>query len=96
MNCILFSLLLGGIYSNIGYNQRSIQNRKGILFFILLDQGFNSLTSVLSTFPIEKTIVNCERNNNAYSTLSYCFAKIVIETPLNLLPIIIYSIIIHL
>lgn len=95
VGCVLFALIIGGIYSNIGYDQRSIQNRKGVLFFILINQGFNSLTSVLNSFPIEKTIVNRERSGNAYSALSYCFAKIFVETPLNLLPILSYCIIIH-
>lgn len=95
VGCILFALIIGGIYSNIGYDQRSIQNRKGVLFFILINQGFNSLTAVLNSFPIEKIIVNRERSGNAYSTISYCFAKIFVETPLNLLPILIYCVIIH-
>ena len=33
-----FALLLGGIYSNIGHSQKSIQNRAGLLFFITINQ----------------------------------------------------------
>ncbi len=95
VGCIIFALIIGGIYSNIGDSQRSIQNRKGVLFFMLINQGFNSMTAVLNTFPMEKTVVNRERSGNAYSTLSYCFAKVFIETPLNLLPILVYCVIIH-
>lgn len=92
---IFFALIIGGIYSNIGHSQQSIQNRKGVLFFLLVNQGFNSVFAVLNSFPVEKSIVNRERSGNAYSALSYCIAKIFVETPLNLLPIVIYAAIVH-
>jgi hypothetical protein len=95
ISSIVFALIIGGIYSNTTNNQRGIQNRRGVLFLMLVNQGFNSLTAVLNTFPAEKTIVNRERGNNAYSTLSYCLAKVFVETPLNLLPIVINCVILH-
>lgn len=85
-----FGLIIGGIYSNIGYSQESIQNRKGALFFIMVNQNFGSVTSMLSSFPKEKVIVNRERSGRAYSTLSYFSAKVLVELPINLMPIVIY------
>lgn len=85
-----FGLIIGGIYSNIGYSQESIQNRKGALFFIMVNQNFGSVTSMLNSFPKEKVIVNRERSGRAYSTLSYFSAKVLVELPINLLPIAIY------
>lgn len=81
-----FALILGGVYSNIGHSQRSIQNRNGLLFFISINQGFNGLMGVLNSFPKEKTIVNREKSNQAYSTLSYFLAKVFVEIPINVLP----------
>jgi ABC-type multidrug transport system ATPase subunit len=91
MPSIFFALLLGGIYSNIGHSQQSIMNRKGLLYFILINQGFISANAVINAFPIEKLIVGRERSGRAYSTFSYCVAKILVELPLNVLPIAIYS-----
>jgi hypothetical protein len=88
-NCF-FGLIIGGIYSNIGYSQESIQNRKGALFFIMINQNFGSVTSMLNSFPKEKAIVNRERSGCAYSTLSYFSAKVLVEMPINLLPTVIY------
>lgn len=73
---VIFALILGGIYSNIGYSQRSIQNRFGLLFFIVINQMFTNVTAVFNTFPREKTIVNRERANKAYGTLEYFVAKV--------------------
>ncbi len=33
-------------------------NRNGFLFVIVINQGFNTVTAVLATFPREKLIVN--------------------------------------
>lgn len=88
-NCF-FGLIIGGIYSNIGNSQESIQNRKGALFFIMINQNFGSVTSMLNSFPKEKVIVNRERSGRAYNTLAYFSAKVIIELPINLLPTIVY------
>ena len=53
-----FGLIIGGIYSNAGYGQSSIQNRTGLLFLICLNQAFNGTIGVLNSFPKEKIIVN--------------------------------------
>lgn len=89
-NCF-FGLIIGGIYSDIGYGQESIQNRKGALFFLMINQNFGSVTSVLNSFPKEKVIVNRERSARAYNTLSYFCAKFIIEMPINLAPIVVYN-----
>jgi ATP-binding cassette subfamily G (WHITE) protein 2 len=75
---IFFSALIGGIYSNIGYGQSSIQNRSGLFFFIaiLINTAFTSFSAVLNTFPKEKTIVWRERSGRAYDTVSYFVSKV--------------------
>jgi len=90
-----FAFIIGGIYSNIGLGQKSIQNRNGLLFFVAINQGFNGLIGVLNTFPKEKNIVNRERAGRAYNTLSYFFAKFFVEIPLNCFPSVLYSCIIY-
>ena len=92
---IFFALIIGGIYSNIGNSQSSIQNRNGLLFFVAINQGFNALIGVLNTFPKEKLMVNRERAGRAYDTTSYFLAKFFVEIPLNVLPSFIYSLIVY-
>ena len=91
MPAIFFALLIGGLYSNIGDSQKSIMNRKGVLYFVLINQGFISIQSVVAAFPLEKIIVGRERSGRAYSTLSYCIAKVLVELPLNIFPILVYA-----
>ena len=92
---IVFSLIIGGIYSNIGDSQRSIQNRYGLLFFVVINQLFPAVISVFNSFPKEATIVNRERASKAYDTLSYFVSKVLIEIPINIIPSLTYSCIIY-
>jgi ABC-type multidrug transport system ATPase subunit len=95
VTAIVFSLLIGGIYSKNAHDQQGIQNMKGILFFVLINQSFNSFLAVLNSFPREKLIVSRERSGRAYNTFAYCMAKFFVEQPLNLMPIVIYCCIVH-
>lgn len=92
---LFFALVIGGIFSGTGYDQIGIQNRRGVLYFNMINQGFAALTAVLATFPDEKVVINRERAGNSYTMLAYCMAKIFVEMPLNLLPVVVYCVIIH-
>ena len=91
---IFFALVIGGIYSNIGNSQQSIQNRYGLLFFILINSSFAGVNGVLTSFPKERDIVTRERSAQAYDTVSYYLSKVLVEAPLNLLPSTVYAFIV--
>ena len=90
-----FALLIGGIYSDTGYDQTAIQNRAGLLFIMCANQGFNGVLPVLNVFPKEKVIVNRERSARAYDTLSYFCAKYLVEMPLNVVPCTVFTCILY-
>ncbi len=92
---IIFALIIGGIFQNLGYEQAAISNRIGLLFLISINQGFVAVSGVLQVFPKEKVIVGRERSANAYDTLSYFAAKYLCELPLNLLPCTIFGCIVY-
>eukprot|EP01041_Mallomonas_annulata_P000999 gene999-1965_t len=92
---IFFALIIGGIYSSTGNNQKSIQNRIGLLYFVCINQVFNSLLGALNTFPKEKIIVNRELSSRAYNTAVYFFAKFLVELPSALLPSFVFAVIIY-
>lgn len=92
---IAFALLVGGIYSKDSNNQSSIQNMKGILFFIIVNQTFSALMPMLGAYPREKFIANRERDGGAYTTFPYAMAKYITELPFILMPVIVYCCIVH-
>jgi hypothetical protein len=44
----------------------SLSCRSGFLFVIVINQGFNAVTAVVSTFPREKLIVNRYRSVSVF------------------------------
>jgi len=58
---IFFGLILGALYSETGYDQKSIQDRVGILFFFTINQTFSNMFGVLNSFTAEKVVVERER-----------------------------------
>lgn len=93
---IVFALIVGGIWYDIGLSQASIQDRVGVMFFVAINQTFNSTIAVFNTFPKEKVIVDRERDSNAYNSLSYYTAKWFMEMPLNLVPPFVFSCMVYL
>ena len=48
-----FAAILGLVFQNLGFRQRNIQDRLGILFFVTSNQSFGPLVGALNTFPAE-------------------------------------------
>lgn len=72
----LLGTLVGAMYSNIGNGQQSIYDRKGVLFFVTINQAFGLITTVCGTFPKERKIVLRERACNSYHISAYYLAKV--------------------
>ncbi|RYH28692.1 ATP-binding cassette domain-containing protein [archaeon] len=56
--CAFFALIIGGIYSNIGHDQRSIQNRRGVLYFVMINQAFTAI-QVRGHFYVHLYVHDC-------------------------------------
>jgi ATP-binding cassette subfamily G (WHITE) protein 2 len=72
----LLGVLVGAMYSNVGDGQQSIYDRKGVLFFVTINQAFGLITTVCGTFPKERKIVLRERACNSYHISAYYLAKV--------------------
>lgn len=92
---LFFSLIIAGIYSDLGNSQKSIQNRNGMLYFIIINLGFGAVNGVVNTFPKEKRIVNRERSGHAYDTVTYFLAKVFVEIPFVSYTCVLYACIVY-
>lgn len=80
---IFFSIVLGLIWLNNGRGD-SLEEReslKGVLFFIIINQAFGGVFSVIFGFPLERSIVTRERASSTYRTSSYFLSKTVTDLP---------------
>jgi ABC-type multidrug transport system ATPase subunit len=76
-----FAVLLSLIFQRLGHSQRSIQDRTGLLYFVLINQSFTSLENVVNVFPYERKMVCGEIWSGAYKTSSYYMARVICELP---------------
>jgi len=82
---LLFSLILAAVYSNTGYDQKSIQSRTGILFFVVVNQSFQGMISTVHVFTVEKSIIMRERQAKSYFISAYYSTKVLTALPADIL-----------
>lgn len=73
------AILVGLIYLQVKNNQKSIQDRMGAIFFILINQTMNSLYGAVTMFQAEKVVFLRERAAKTYRVGSYYLAKVLAE-----------------
>lgn len=92
---MLFAVLLALIYRNLETNQTGIQNRAGLLYFVLINQGFSPLINTLNAFPEEKRLVTREILGGSYRFSSYYAARVLAELPMQLAVAVVYCTIVY-
>jgi len=92
---LFFAVIIGLLYLRIGNNQTSITDRAGALFFILVNQSFSTIFSVLNQFPVEKAVFMRERASKMYRVLPYYLMKSIVELPGQIFFPILTSVIIY-
>ncbi|PSC71035.1 ABC ATP-binding isoform 2 [Micractinium conductrix] len=79
---LLIGLVLAWLYSGMSKSYAGIQDESGILFFVAIFTAMGSMFGSLTTFGLERGIVNRERTNKAYRVLPYFLARFICDVPL--------------
>ncbi len=87
LQSVFFALLIGLIYLNVDEKKgaAAIQDRTGVLFFLVINQVFPNAIGVLSIFDEEKTVFRREYGARYYSLPSYFLSKVLVELPFQLI-----------
>ena len=78
---ITVALIHGTIYSRLGTNQASIQDRFGLITLVATGSFSMALGAAIRAFPKEKAIVSQELASHMYRTLPYFIGKAMSELP---------------
>ncbi|XP_041029933.1 ABC transporter G family member 27-like isoform X3 [Carcharodon carcharias] len=65
--------------------EEQIYARSGLIYFILLYWAFTPIFHTLSTFPLERPVINKERLSGSYRLSAYYLAKMTSELPLTII-----------
>eukprot|EP00759_Apiculatamorpha_spiralis_P028833 PhF_6_TR31356/c0_g1_i1/m.45883/K05681/ABCG2, CD338; ATP-binding cassette, subfamily G (WHITE), member 2 len=87
---IMFALVVGSIYWQLGHDQQSIQDRLGVLFFLAMNGAFSNLGS-LALFLFDRSIYVREHANGMYRPSSYFLGKILQDVPLSIVVCFIFD-----
>lgn len=76
----MLSLMIGTLYLNSGYGQKSIQDRISILFFVAAFMVFMAI-SVIPAFISDRAVFQRERANGMYHVAAYVIANTLCGLP---------------
>ncbi|XP_055632418.1 ABC transporter G family member 2-like [Toxorhynchites rutilus septentrionalis] len=79
---ILFGLIVGSVYYNIGDDGAKVLSNIAFIMLILLFIVFSNAMTVVLTFPLEMSVFIREYRSNCYSVTAYFFSKVVADFPL--------------
>eukprot|EP01080_Neovahlkampfia_damariscottae_P006471 gene6471-10477_t len=87
---VSMGLVVGLLYLQIDTNQKSIQDRVGAIYFMMLNQTMGSLFGAVSIFQKEKEVYLRERSSKTYRVTTYYLARTFAEIPLQTLWVTIF------
>ncbi|KAF0972059.1 hypothetical protein FDP41_009755 [Naegleria fowleri] len=76
---IIYAILVGCIYFQTKNDQNSVQNKLGLLFFVVTNQWSNSFGTPISTFRGERLYFMRERGAKCFSISSYYFGRLLAD-----------------
>lgn len=94
IRAIFFGSLVAAIYYDTGAGKDGeIQNRVSSLYFLLTNEFFGSVGTVISIFTTERPVFIREHRSGYYGVLAYFLSKLLVELPLQLVfPVVTMSI----
>ena len=78
----------GLIFLRLDTDEIAVRDRSGLLFFIIINQGFGTMFQTLNVFLEEREIFAKERSAAWYSAGPYFLSKSLAELPMTFTPII--------
>jgi ABC-type multidrug transport system ATPase subunit len=93
---VIQALLIGLLFRDMGTSGESaVQNRNGVLFISITGNFMTSSLSVVTTFPLERSLFFRERRTDMYSTGAYFVSKFASEFFFNSLVPLIFCLIVY-
>eukprot|EP00051_Salpingoeca_urceolata_P006696 m.88634 g.88634 ORF g.88634 m.88634 type:complete len:642 (-) comp14950_c0_seq1:120-2045(-) len=92
---LFFAIFTSLVFANLEEDVAGVQDRQGLLFFITVNQAITSLMSAVTTFPVERQLMQREEATGTYRPGSYFFAKSLAEDPFNVIMPLLFTTIVY-
>eukprot|EP00276_Gloeochaete_wittrockiana_P021306 CAMPEP_0184342472 /NCGR_PEP_ID=MMETSP1089-20130417/11074_1 /TAXON_ID=38269 ORGANISM="Gloeochaete wittrockiana, Strain SAG46.84" /NCGR_SAMPLE_ID=MMETSP1089 /ASSEMBLY_ACC=CAM_ASM_000445 /LENGTH=701 /DNA_ID=CAMNT_0026671353 /DNA_START=195 /DNA_END=2300 /DNA_ORIENTATION=- len=95
LQTIFMAVIIGLLFLQLDNDQTSVNDRQGLLFFLVINISFGETLSALAIFGLEKLIFYIDRDAGAVSTSSYYIGRLIPELLLQFLIPAIYLTIVY-
>ena len=75
MQNIFLAIILGVLFFQIDNDQSTINDRNGIIFFMIINSAFNEVMPTVAAFAIQREVFFRERDSKTYSILAFWIGK---------------------
>jgi ABC-type multidrug transport system permease subunit len=79
---VILGLIVAFMFFNLDMTQADVQSKSGVLFFVVVQQGFSVTLQVINTFPKERTIFLRENLAGYYTTTTYYLGRTFGDLPI--------------
>jgi ABC-type multidrug transport system ATPase subunit len=76
---VICAVVIGGVYWNLGHEQKSIRLRWAHLFFCVVNQSLFSAMQIITSFADERPLMLKERKANMYKVSAYIFTYSLVD-----------------
>ncbi|CAG8531383.1 9046_t:CDS:2 [Paraglomus occultum] len=83
------------IWFRLSMDETSINDRRGLIFFSCIFWSFTPLITAVTSFPLDRSLLNKERQSRSYRLSSYFIAKQIAEFPLVLVAPLFYTLLVY-
>jgi hypothetical protein len=87
--------IFGLVFWQLDQNQKAIQNRTGLLFFLTMNQAFGSVIGTSQVIPRQIAVVQRERANRMYAILPYYISNLMVTIPIEVVPVLANAIVVY-
>jgi len=81
----VMAIIISLIWFQVDDSQTGVQDRSGVMFFMVADGMMGNIMGVLTAFGNERGAVLREHENGMYSLLPYFLARIMVDVPVKML-----------
>ena len=94
-NFLLFAFMCGSIFWKLPNTLEGNRGKLGFILFFTLSNITQQLLTIIMVFPLERKILIEDYKSNLYGVVPYGLARQCIDTPINLLIVIVYCSILY-
>ncbi len=92
---IIMGVLIGTVFLLLPYSQAAITNRRAVLFFCSINQGYFGALLYINVLPAERLVIMRERLAGWYPASTYVIAKALTELIFQTIHPIVFSVLVY-